>query len=166
MALFSLWQFDRGRTKNVLGGAGGMGFAGGGGDSIWGDLGLGGTLGLAFGPGILNALGSLFGGASQSQKSSRNVFNMARGQMGKKVFDPNAIFGNLQQGLAPQFNLDALNVSKRLGLSSGVAQGELAQNRQSMLSQLFGNIQMQSLQAQSQRDMELMRIMMGAAQTS
>lgn len=160
-----------GNTNQQFGGASLLGGQGGGqssGGMDWMKL-LGGggnplaTLGLTFGPPLLSALGSLFGGKSQSQKNSQNVFNLASGMRGKQVFDPNAIFGKLQQGLQPTFAADAEAVSKRLGLSSGVAQGELAGRRHSMLSELFGKIQMESLQAQSQRDLQLLQIMLGAS---
>lgn len=127
---------------------------------------LGGAGLLNFGGSLLGGLGSLIGGPSQSQKRSREVFGLAKSAYGQPAFNPQTIFQNLQYGLEPQFQEQAQGLSKRLGLSSPLAQAGLAKQRQSSLANLFGQIQMQSLAQQNQRDLQLLQLMLSAGQTS
>ena len=115
---------------------------------------------------LLGGLGGLIGGPSKSQRMSRNIFDIASEERNKQPFNPQTIFQNLQYGLEPQFQEQAQGLSKRLGLSSPLAQAGLAKQRQSAMAQLFGQIQMQSLAQQSQRDLQLLNLMLSSAQSS
>lgn len=82
---------------------------------------------------FLGSLASrIFG--SGDRRRIRRFAEFLQSQLGTDVFSPQdqeRIFGLINRSLAPQRNLRAEAVNKRLGLGSGVAQGELATSFQS-----------------------------------
>jgi len=152
----------------------GGGLGSGGSQGGFGGLGLGGSFALSggnpllaagiFGGGqLLSGLGSLIGGPSRSQKLSRNLFSSAQGQLGQQVFNPFSFLGNIQAAMRPQLQRQAQGLSNRLGISSPLAQAGLAQLNSSTFADILNKLQLQSVQLQTQRDIALRRIMLGAA---
>jgi hypothetical protein len=109
--------------------------SGGRGSSI-GGRGMDPVIGSALIAGGSELLGSLasriFG--SGDRKRLRRFDQFLQGQYGQEVFSPQdqqRIFGYLRKAQSPSFNFASQGINKRLGLDSGVAQGELARLMQS-----------------------------------
>jgi len=160
--------FDGNYGYNMGGGqsSGGGQQSGGGGNWLSNMNPLLGSSLLNMGGSLLGGLAGLFRGPSQSQKSSRQVFNLAQNRLGQSVMDPQQYLAQYMRSLAPKFNQQAEGVSKRLGLDSGVAQGEMMRFQQPMLSGLLADLNKFNAQMSTQRDMDLFNIMSQSAQNS
>jgi len=135
-----------------------MGMLGGGGGLFGlGDLATGGL--FSFGSGLLGGLGSLFGGKSDSEKRADKVFSLAQNRLGQDVLNPDQYLADYMRTMAPKFNMQGETMNRRLGLDSGVAQGELAHMMDSELAGFLLNAKMQNDQLKSQRDDSLMNLM-------
>lgn len=113
----------------------------------------------SFGGQLLGGLGSLIGGKSQSQKSAKETYNLAKNRLGQNVLDPNQYMASYQQALAPQFNMQAEGINRRLGLDSGVAQAELGSRQQAPLAKFYLDTKVQNDQLKSQFDNQLLSLM-------
>lgn len=122
--------------------------------------------GISFGSSLLSGLGGLLSGPSTSQKNARRVSGLIQNQLGQSVLDPDQVFGQIQSSLAPQFNRQAEGVNRRLGLDSGVAQGELARFQQSTLSGILAQLNQFNAQATSNRDVSLLQLLTQNAQNT
>jgi hypothetical protein len=121
---------------------------------------------MAFGPPLLQGLGSLIGGPSRSQRANRALLGQFQGQLNAPPPDflnINRVFQDLQAGLRPEFSRQAQNLSSRLGISSPLAQAGLAQLTSSSLANIRGGLQQQLAQLQLQNLMSLRRGAVGAA---
>lgn len=121
---------------------------------------------LQTGGSLLGGLAGLFRGPTQAQKSARSVFSLAQNRLGQSVLDPQQYLAQYMQSLAPKFNRQAEGVGKRLGLDSGVAQGEMMRFQQPMQAGILADLNIQNAQLSAQRDMSLLATMMHAAQAS
>lgn len=140
--------------------------AGGGGSWLTNMNPLVGSSLLNMAGGLAGGLAGLFRGKSDSQKRSGQVFGLAQNRLGQSVLDPQQYLAQYMRSLAPKFNKQAEGIGKRLGLDAGVAQGEMARSQQSTLSGLLANLSKFNAQMSTQRDMNLLQIMQGAAQNS
>ena len=86
--------------------------------------------GLAIGPELMKGLSSLFAGETPGEKRASETYALAQRKMGKNYYNPDAEVGTFEAANAPRFNKMAEGINNRLGLDSGVAQGELAYQRQ------------------------------------
>jgi hypothetical protein len=120
----------------------------------------------AFGGELLGGLAGLFAGPTESQKSSRKVFNLAQNRLGQSVLDPTQYLAQYMQSLAPQFNRQAEGINRRLGLDSGLAEQILASTQQSTLSGILADLTRFNAQATANQDLGLMRLMMQAGARS
>ncbi len=122
---------------------------------------------MAFGPPLLEGIGSLIGGPSRSQKANRGLLSQFQGQLNAPPPDflnINKIFQDLQLGLRPQIQAQAQNLSSRLGISSPLAQAGLAQSTLSSFANIRGGLQQQLAQLQLQNMMSLRSGAVQAAQ--
>jgi len=120
----------------------------------------------AVGGPLLQGFGRLIGGPSGAQRRSRALFNQFQGQLNAPPPDflnINRVFQDLQLGLRPEFSRQAQGLSRRLGISSPLAQAGLAQLRSSSLANVRGGLQQQLAQLQLQNLMSLRR---GAVQAA
>ena len=122
-----------------------------------GDVATSGLLG--FGGSLLGGLAGLVKGPSQAQKSAREVFNLAQNRMGQSVIDPDQYLADFMRMMGPRWNAEASAMDRRLGLDSGIAQGELARSRQSGISQFMLNAKKEADILKMQRDQSLMALM-------
>ncbi len=137
---------NRGFNFGGLGSSAGSALLGSGGNPLL-------AAGLTFGPPLLNAFGSLIGGASRSQKANRGLFDeFTQESQGTPDFlNQNQVFGDLQAAQRPQLQAQAQSLSNRLGISSPLAQAGIAQNNistsagiRAQLAQLFARLQVQN----------------------
>lgn len=140
--------------------------SGGGTSSIMSLLaGLGGStgfwpaMGLSAGGSLLGGLAGLFRGKSDSQKRSQQVFNLAQNRLGQSVLEPQQYLAEYLRSMVPMFNRDAGMVSKRLGLDSGAAWGEILRNQQSAKSGALADVMKFNANAMTARDTNLLQLM-------
>ena len=98
------------------------------------------TPATAAGGSLLGGLAGLLAGPSESQKRSRDIFNLAQNRLGQSVLDPTQYLAQYSQSLAPMFNRQAEGINRRLGLDSGAAQSALARSQQSTLSGILADL--------------------------
>jgi len=122
-----------------------------------GDLATGGLMG--FGSSLLGGLGGLLAGKSDAEKRSEKTFNLAQNRLGQDVLQPEQYLAEYMRAAAPKFNAQAEGINRRLGLDSGVAQGEMAHSMQSDIASFMLNAKMQNDQMKSQRDNMLLSLM-------
>jgi len=122
-----------------------------------GDLATGGLLGM--GSSLLVVLGGLLACKSDGEKRTEKTFNLAENRLGQDVLQPEQYLAEYMRAAAPKFNAQAEGINRRLGLDSGVAQGEMAHSMQSDLASFMLNAKMQNDQMKSQRDNMLLSLM-------
>ena len=116
------------------------------------------AFGISAGSSLLSGLGSaLF--PSWGTKKKKEVFSMAQNRLGQNVLNPEQYLADYQRALAPRFNQQADAMNRRLGLDSGVAQGELGFQMQFPLAQFMFEAKQQNDMLKSQRDSQLMQLM-------
>lgn len=114
--------------------------------------------GLSFGGSLLSGLGNaLF--PSWESKQKKKVFSMAQNRLGQNVLSPEQYLADYQRALAPRFNQQAEAMNRRLGLDSGVAQGELGFQMQFPLAQFMFEAKQQNDMLKAQRDSQLLQLM-------
>lgn len=122
-----------------------------------GDVGTGGL--FSAGGALFGGLADLLGGKSDAEKRSTETFDLARNRLGQSPFDPDQYLAELQRSLGPQFNQQAEGINRRLGLDSGVAQGELARGQQSTLSSFLLQARQRADEATFRNDQFLLSLM-------
>ena len=125
----------------------------GGGPNPWAMAGAQGA-GMLFG-----GIADLLRGESPGEKRSKETFGLLKNRLGQDVLQPEQYLADYMRSLAPQFNRQAEGVNKRLGLDSGVAQGQMAANQQSTISSFMFNAKMRNDELKSRNDSLLMSIM-------
>ena len=93
----------------------------------------------------------------------QKVFGLAQNRLGQSVLDPSQFLAQYMQSLAPQFSQQAESINRRLGLDSGVAQGELARGQQSTLSGILADLTRFNAQATANQDLGLLNLMTRSA---
>lgn len=132
-----------------------------------GDGAMAGPWGMAastFGPPLLKAFGGLLRGESWESKNKKKVFGLMQNRLGQSVLDPMQYMAEMQRAIAPRLNKQGEAINKRLGLDSGVAQGELAFQSSFPLMEFFAQAKMQDAQMRTQRDMSLLQSMAALTQ--
>ena len=111
----------------------------------------------AAGP-VLDFIGNLLGGQSPLEKfqleelkkrsaGRDKVSGLLQNRLAQGPSDPSQYLAQYEQSLAPRFNQIAESTNARLGLDSGVAQGDLNRSRQSDIS----NFYLQNVQSEKGR---------------
>ena len=118
------------------------------------------TAGLQFGG---NLLSSLFGGGGPS-KQYKEVYNMLMGRQGQPLITDqqvNSVIPSMNAGLAPYRNQMANNMSRRVGLDSGAAWGEMMRGGNAQLQGLFGQLKTNQMNTNANYQQDLMRMLTG-----
>lgn len=116
-------------------------------------------LASAFGGPLLGAIGSLFQGESWGDKNAKKVSSMAENRLGQNVLDPQQYMSQYMRAMAPQLNQQGERIGQRLGLDSGVAQGEMAFQQQAPMAQFLLETGRLNDQLKAQRDTSLLSLM-------
>lgn len=156
------WTFDDRAGVGTGGGTDALSallkaLGGGGGLAGLGLTGPGALLGL--GGGVASGLAGLLRGKSSSQKSARKTFNLAQNRLGQNVIQPEQYLADFTRAMLPSWNKESAAITKRLGLDSGVAQGALAESRQSSIAEFMFKAKMMNDQLKSQSDNALLALM-------
>ena len=122
-----------------------------------GDMATGGLFGFA--GNLLGGLGGLLGGKSDAEKRADQVYSMAKNRIGQNVLNPDQYLADYLRAAAPRMNMQAQGMERRLGLDSGVAQGEMAYNMEAPLAQFMLQAKQQNDMLKNQNDNNLMSIM-------
>lgn len=119
---------------------------------------------IGFGVPLLQGLAGLVQGESWQSKNKKQVFKLMQNRLGQSVLDPSQYMNDMQRAMAPKLNRQGEAINKRLGLDSGVAQGELAYQASFPLMEYFAQAKMMDAQMRTQRDMALLQSMASLTQ--
>lgn len=100
-----------------------------------------------------------FGGPTKEQEQ---MWKMLMGRLGGQTLTDQDITGIIpfvQRGAAGATNRAALSASRRLGLDSGAAQGEIARAQLGPLYQMLGGLKAQQPQINAQFDQNILRML-------
>ena len=127
-------------------------FAGSGGNPLV-------AAGITAGGELLGDLAGLLRGETDAQKRAGKTFSLAENRLGQDVLKPEQYLADYMRTLLPQFNREAESINTRLGLDSGVAQGALAESRQSQIGSFLLDAKMQNDVLKSRNDNMLLNLM-------
>ncbi len=127
--------------------------------------------GAAIGAGIAQGVGSIFdyfGGAEEREfmrwlrNYRKQMAGTLQGELGRPGISQqqiNQFIPTLQKSLAPQMTRVAGGLSKRLGLDSPAAQGELGRQTMGSLYQQLGGFQQRATMYNAQRRQNILRML-------
>lgn len=123
------------------------------------------------GGGLLGGIGSYFTAREERKRREererrrKQMMAMLKSEMAIPAISQSQVMGArpfMERGLAPQRNRLAGMASKRLGLDSGAAWGEIARGSEGMLGQQMSQLYQQMLSANAAKRQGLMRNMVAA----
>ena len=97
--------------------------------------------------------------AGQGSRMRQSAFNLAQNRLGQSVLEPEQYLADYMRSLTPTFNRQAEAVNKRLGLDSGVAQGELARSREFKIADWFWQMKAEGDRLRAVQDNSLIALM-------
>ena len=121
--------------------------------------------------GLFKGIGGIFGAREERKRREererrrKQMMAMLKSEMAIPAISQSQVMGArplMERGLAPQRNRLAGMASKRLGLDSGAAWGEIARGSEGMLGQQMSQLYQQMLSANAAKRQGLMRNMVAA----
>ena len=110
-----------------------------------------------------NLLSTLFGSGGPS-KQWKQVYRMLQAQMGKPLITDqqiNALMPSMNASLAPYRNQLAGQASRRVGLDSGAAWGEIMRGGNAQLQGILGNLKTNQMSTNANYQQNLLRLLAG-----
>ena len=108
---------------------------------------------------LLGGLGGLLKGKSEGEKARESLRKLIQNRMGQKAIDPQQFYGGVMKQLAPRIKRRGEIIEKRLGLDTGVAQGELfGQFFEDVQSKMF-DLQQWAAQINAQQEMQRLQML-------
>jgi len=110
-----------------------------------------------------NVLSSLFGSGGPS-KQWKQVYQMLQAQMGKPLITDqqiNALMPSMNASLAPYRSQLAGQASRRVGLDSGAAWGEIMRGGNAQLQGILGNLKTNQMSTNANYQQNLLRLLAG-----
>ena len=122
--------------------------------------------GINAGSGILGGLADLIGGESWGEKQGKRLYRQLESMKGQPMISPsvmNMLQPKMQSGMTDYVNQLGIGASRKSGLESGQATGEILRGAAPQMNQQLANILWQIIQQNAQAPLEISRLQAGIA---